>query len=121
MCMEGACSVLEEYSSFSVKEVGRSVSTAVSVENGGSVEAKAAAYWMTLTPNVEDYGGPPPMGMYSPTNSTGGSSNGKPPRTEEDDLKDLEALLNKKSFKELQKSKTGEELLDLIYRPTVQL
>ncbi|KAI3698636.1 hypothetical protein L2E82_42331 [Cichorium intybus] len=41
--------------------------------------------------------------------------------TEEDDLKDLEALLNKKSFKELQKSKTGEELLDLIHRPTVQL
>lgn len=40
-----------------MKEVGRSVSTAVSVENGGSVEAKAAAYWMTLTPNVEDYGG----------------------------------------------------------------
>ncbi|KAI3524085.1 hypothetical protein L1887_02732 [Cichorium endivia] len=61
---------------------------------------------------------PPPMGMYSLTNSTGGGSNGKPPRTEEDDLKDLEALLNKKSFKELQKSKTGEELLDLIHRPT---
>lgn len=42
------------------------------------------------------------------------------PRTEEDDLKDLEALLNKKSFKELQKSKTGEELLDLIRRPTAK-
>ncbi|KAJ4953890.1 hypothetical protein NE237_030722 [Protea cynaroides] len=41
-------------------------------------------------------------------------------RTEEDDLKDLEALLNKKSFKELQKSKTGEELLDLIHRPTAK-
>ncbi|KAI3501478.1 hypothetical protein L1887_29347 [Cichorium endivia] len=63
---------------------------------------------------------PPPMRMYSPMNSTGGGSNGKPPRTEEDDLKDLEALLNKKSFKELQKSKTGEELLDLIHRPTAK-
>lgn len=41
-------------------------------------------------------------------------------RTEEDDLKDLEALLNKKSYKELQKSKTGEELLDLIRRPTAR-
>lgn len=35
-------------------------------------------------------------------------------------MKDLEALLNKKSFRELQKSKTGEELLDLIHRPTAK-
>ncbi|KAL6986470.1 mRNA (2'-O-methyladenosine-N(6)-)-methyltransferase [Sarracenia purpurea var. burkii] len=42
------------------------------------------------------------------------------PRTEEDDMKDLEALLSKKSFKEMQKSKTGEELLDLIHRPTAR-
>ncbi|WCJ26609.1 N6-adenosine-methyltransferase catalytic subunit [Euphorbia peplus] len=42
------------------------------------------------------------------------------PRTEEDDMKDLEALLNKKSFMEIQKSKTGEELLDLIHRPTAK-
>ncbi|KAF5734963.1 N6-adenosine-methyltransferase MT-A70-like [Tripterygium wilfordii] len=42
------------------------------------------------------------------------------PRTEEDDMKDLEALLNKKSFKEMQQSKTGEELLDLIHRPTAK-
>uniref|UniRef100_A0A2N9FZV4 N6-adenosine-methyltransferase MT-A70-like n=1 Tax=Fagus sylvatica TaxID=28930 RepID=A0A2N9FZV4_FAGSY len=42
------------------------------------------------------------------------------PRTEEDDMKDLEALLKKKSFMELQKSKTGEELLDLIHRPTAR-
>ncbi|CAM8951300.1 unnamed protein product [Rhodiola kirilowii] len=41
-------------------------------------------------------------------------------KSEEDDLKDLEALLNKKSFKEQQKSKTGEELLDLIHRPTAK-
>ncbi|XP_076900875.1 putative N(6)-adenosine-methyltransferase MT-A70-like [Bidens hawaiensis] len=64
---------------------------------------------------------PPPMGMYSPMGGGGGGGlNTKPPRTEEDDLKDLEALLNKKSFKELQKSKTGEELLDLIHRPTAR-
>lgn len=40
--------------------------------------------------------------------------------TEEDDLKDLEALLNKKSFKEMQKSKTGEEILNIINRPTAR-
>ncbi|KAK1303627.1 putative N6-adenosine-methyltransferase MT-A70-like [Acorus calamus] len=40
--------------------------------------------------------------------------------TEEDDIKELESLLNKKTFKELQKSKTGEELLDLIHRPTAK-
>ncbi|KAL7611973.1 hypothetical protein Lser_V15G08518 [Lactuca serriola] len=49
--------VLEEYSAFSVKEVKRSVSETVAVDNGGSVEAKAAAYWTTLAPNVEDYSG----------------------------------------------------------------
>ncbi|KAI7740242.1 hypothetical protein M8C21_031173 [Ambrosia artemisiifolia] len=71
---------------------------------------------------------PPPMGMgmYSPMGGSGGVGGGggglnlKPPRSEEDDLKDLEALLNKKSFKEQQKSKTGEELLDLIHRPTAR-
>jgi mRNA (2'-O-methyladenosine-N6-)-methyltransferase len=41
-------------------------------------------------------------------------------RSEEDEMKDLEALLNKKSFREMQKSKTGEELLDLIHRPTAR-
>ncbi|XP_030500869.2 N6-adenosine-methyltransferase MT-A70-like [Cannabis sativa] len=59
----------------------------------------------------------PPLGP----NASG--SNGMPQkglRSEDDDLKDLEALLNKKSFKELQKSKTGEELLDLIHRPTAK-
>ena len=56
----------------------------------------------------------PNMGMSGPNASP------MKPRTEEDDLKDLEALLNKKSFRELQKSKTGEELLDLIHRPTAR-
>lgn len=41
-------------------------------------------------------------------------------RSEEDEMKDVEAMLNKKSFRELQKSKTGEELLDLIHRPTAK-
>ncbi|CAN6480652.1 unnamed protein product [Victoria cruziana] len=55
-----------------------------------------------------------------PATSMGGSATPVKPRTEDDDLKDLEALLNKKSFRELQKSKTGEELLDLIHRPTAR-
>lgn len=45
--------VLEQYSAFSVKEVERGVD----VVEGGSSEAKAAAYWTTLAPNVEDYSG----------------------------------------------------------------
>ncbi|KAK8969456.1 putative N6-adenosine-methyltransferase MT-A70-like [Platanthera guangdongensis] len=53
-----------------------------------------------------------PMGAPSPPPAK--------PRTEEDDRKDIEALLNKKTFRELQKSKTGEELLDLIHRPTAK-
>ncbi|KAM6557784.1 hypothetical protein CsatB_004803 [Cannabis sativa] len=81
-------------------------------------------------------GGPPRlMGMMGvprmsvppfhrpPLGSNASGSNGMPQkglRSEDDDLKDLEALLNKKSFKELQKSKTGEELLDLIHRPTAK-
>ncbi|XP_075508714.1 N(6)-adenosine-methyltransferase MT-A70-like isoform X1 [Primulina tabacum] len=68
---------------------------------------------------------PPPMHRQPPVNpsvlQSGGSNNlGLKPRTEEEDMKDLEALLNKKSFKEMQKSKTGEELLDLIHRPTAK-
>ncbi|KAK9275167.1 hypothetical protein L1049_022428 [Liquidambar formosana] len=60
----------------------------------------------------------PPLGPNAPI--AGPHSISQKPRTEEDDLKDLEALLNKKSFRELQKSKTGEELLDLIHRPTAR-
>ncbi|KAK6162224.1 hypothetical protein DH2020_002065 [Rehmannia glutinosa] len=70
-------------------------------------------------------GVPPPMHRQpsmTPTGFQGGGTNAlaMKPRTEEDDMKDLEALLNKKSFKEMQKSKTGEELLDLIHRPTAK-
>jgi mRNA m6A methyltransferase catalytic subunit len=41
-------------------------------------------------------------------------------RTEEEELKDLEVLLNKKTYREKQNTKTGEELLDLIHRPTAK-
>ncbi|GFQ03156.1 probable n6-adenosine-methyltransferase mt-a70-like [Phtheirospermum japonicum] len=59
-------------------------------------------------------GVPPPMHRQPPPPMM------MKPMTEEDELKDCEALLNKKSFKEMQKSKTGEELLDLIHRPTAK-
>jgi mRNA m6A methyltransferase catalytic subunit len=41
-------------------------------------------------------------------------------KTEEDELKDLELLVNKKTYREKQNTKTGEELLDLIHRPTAK-
>ncbi|XP_019461670.1 PREDICTED: N6-adenosine-methyltransferase MT-A70-like [Lupinus angustifolius] len=55
-------------------------------------------------------------------NAAGSNPNSMPqkPKTFEDEMKDVEALLNKKSFREMQKSKTGEELLDLIHRPTAK-
>ncbi|CAN0910178.1 N6-adenosine-methyltransferase MT-A70-like [Linum grandiflorum] len=59
-------------------------------------------------------------GMMMPAQRPPLGPNAKQQRTEEDDLKDLEALLSKKSFREMQKSKTGEELLDLIHRPTAK-
>lgn len=79
-------------------------------------------------------GGPRVLGMMGlprigvppfhrpPLGPNAGGSNAMPqkPRSEDDDLKDLEALLNKKSYREMQKSKTGEELLDLIHRPTAR-
>lgn len=61
---------------------------------------------------------PPLMGAGGPM---GGQSQPPPkPRSEIDDLKEIEALVNKKTFRETQKSKTGEELLDLIHRPTAK-
>ncbi|XP_074580122.1 putative N(6)-adenosine-methyltransferase MT-A70-like [Curcuma longa] len=88
-------------------------------------------------PLVGPSGGPRVMGMMgmprmmglsplhrplmAPGNSPGGPNSAMPKqRTEEDDLKDLETLLNKKTFREMQMSKTGEELLDLIHRPTAK-
>ncbi|KAI9175070.1 hypothetical protein LWI28_026908 [Acer negundo] len=41
-------------------------------------------------------------------------------RTEEDDWNDIQEMLSKKTYKESQRSKTGEELLDLIQRPTAK-
>lgn len=67
--------------------------------------------------------GLPPQhrGPFGPNAGMGGSNAvAVKPKSEEDVMKDLEALLNKKSFKEMQKSKTGEELLDLIHRPTAK-
>ncbi|KAI3732215.1 hypothetical protein L1987_63414 [Smallanthus sonchifolius] len=55
-CTEELDRVLDEYSAFSVKEVESAGSVAAAVE-GGSPEARAAAYWTTLAPNVEDYSG----------------------------------------------------------------
>ena len=65
----------------------------------------------------------PPLGPGAAVGLPGGGLGammGQKSRSEDDDLKDLEALLNKKSFREMQKSKTGEELLDLIHRPTAR-
>ncbi|KAJ7530740.1 hypothetical protein O6H91_14G017000 [Diphasiastrum complanatum] len=59
--------------------------------------------------------GPGPALVPGPPSSTG-----KNRGSDDDVLKDLEALLSKKSFRELQKSKTGEELLDLLHRPTAK-
>ncbi|KAJ8424107.1 hypothetical protein Cgig2_000853 [Carnegiea gigantea] len=60
----------------------------------------------------------PPFGPNAPM--SGANALPVKPKSDEDVMKDLEALLNKKSFKEMQKSKTGEELLDLIHRPTAK-
>ncbi|XP_058104888.1 probable N6-adenosine-methyltransferase MT-A70-like [Magnolia sinica] len=59
----------------------------------------------------------PPLG---PTSMVSPNSTALKASTEEDDMKDVEALLNKKTFRELQQSKTGEELHDLIHRPTAK-
>ncbi|KAI4297110.1 hypothetical protein L6164_037014 [Bauhinia variegata] len=82
------------------------------------------------TPRVMGMMGMPPRGMAIPSlhrpplgpNVPPGGNNAMPqkPTSEEDVLKDVEALLSKKSYMELQKSKTGEELLDLIHRPTAR-
>ncbi|ONK73666.1 uncharacterized protein A4U43_C04F34010 [Asparagus officinalis] len=69
--------------------------------------------------------GPPlhrPPQLMGPTGPMVGPGQGQPkqPRSEIDEMKEIEALLNKKTFREAQKSKTGEELLDLIHRPTAK-
>ncbi|MCL7030301.1 hypothetical protein MKW94_000587 [Papaver nudicaule] len=42
------------------------------------------------------------------------------PRTEEDDLKDVQAMCDKKSVRELEKCKIADDILDLIHRPTAK-
>ncbi|XP_020539736.1 N6-adenosine-methyltransferase MT-A70-like isoform X2 [Jatropha curcas] len=90
-----------------------------------------ADMWMSGGPGGDMWNGPPRGGMVGPRGMMMGPrgmmqrpplsmQQQQKPRTEEDDMKDLEALLNKKSFMEIQKSKTGEELLDLIHRPTAK-
>ncbi|KAF9624839.1 hypothetical protein IFM89_015393 [Coptis chinensis] len=51
---------------------------------------------------------------FSPSSTASGSLISE----EEDGMKALEAMLSKKSFREQENSKIGEELLDLINRPT---
>lgn len=76
-------------------------------------------------------GGPRAMGLIGlaplqrpligPGNTPGGPNPAMLKQgTEEDDLNDLDALLNKKTFKEMQLSKAGEEILELIHRPTAK-
>ncbi|XP_071692171.1 protein EARLY-RESPONSIVE TO DEHYDRATION 7, chloroplastic-like [Rutidosis leptorrhynchoides] len=48
--------ILEEYSAFSVKSVVAPAAV-VAEDGGGTAEVKAAAYWTTLAPNVEEYSG----------------------------------------------------------------
>ncbi|PIA34803.1 hypothetical protein AQUCO_03700229v1 [Aquilegia coerulea] len=90
---------------------------------GPMMVARGEPRGMGFMGNPRGMGGIPPL--HRPplgTNSTMGGLNSttQKPRSEEDDIKDLEALLSKKSFREQQKSKTGEELLDLIHRPTAR-
>lgn len=74
------------------------------------------------SPRVPGLMGMPPTVGLTPLPRPGGTTSGgsNKHRTEEDDLKDLEMLINKKTYKEKQQSKTGEELLDLIHRPTAK-
>ncbi|CAN6253826.1 unnamed protein product [Urochloa humidicola] len=62
----------------------------------------------------------PPGAVLPMGGGPGAGPNQLKQRTEEDDLKDLELLLNKKTYREKQNTKTGEELLDLIHRPTAK-
>ncbi|KAJ0971095.1 hypothetical protein J5N97_019054 [Dioscorea zingiberensis] len=64
---------------------------------------------------------PHPRTLLGPSAPMGGPSPAQPKaKSDDDDMKDLEALLNKKTYRESQKTKTGEELLDLIHRPTAR-
>uniref|UniRef100_J3LFS3 N6-adenosine-methyltransferase MT-A70-like n=1 Tax=Oryza brachyantha TaxID=4533 RepID=J3LFS3_ORYBR len=61
-----------------------------------------------------------PAGVIAMGGGMGPNPTQQKQKTEEDELKDLELLLNKKTYREKQNTKTGEELLDLIHRPTAK-
>ncbi|XP_045816691.1 putative N6-adenosine-methyltransferase MT-A70-like [Trifolium pratense] len=58
-----------------------------------------------------------PLGPNASGSSSSSSVNAN---TYDEDLKEVEAILNKKSFREMQTCKNGEELFDLIHRPTAR-
>lgn len=62
------------------------------------------------------FGGPFPRPPHAPGLHGGMGGKGRGPAEEED----IDALLHKKSFKEQQQSKTAEELLELLHRPTAK-
>ncbi|KAF0928398.1 hypothetical protein E2562_003216 [Oryza meyeriana var. granulata] len=61
-----------------------------------------------------------PAGVIAMGGGMGPSPTHQKQKTKEDELKDLELLLNKKTYREKQNTKTGEELLHLIHRPTAK-
>uniref|UniRef100_A0A0D9VJD5 N6-adenosine-methyltransferase MT-A70-like n=1 Tax=Leersia perrieri TaxID=77586 RepID=A0A0D9VJD5_9ORYZ len=71
-----------------------------------------------MMPLQRPFMGPP--GVIAMGGGMGPSPTQQKQKTEEDELKDLELLLNKKTYREKQNTKTGEELLDLIHRPTAK-
>lgn len=62
------------------------------------------------------FGAPFPRPPHGPNLHGGMGGKGRGPANEED----IDALLHKKSFKEQQQSKTAEELLELLHRPTAK-
>lgn len=62
------------------------------------------------------FGAPFPRPPHGPGLHGGMGGKGRGPADEED----IDALLHKKSFKEQQQSKTAEELLELLHRPTAK-
>ncbi|KAL2649644.1 hypothetical protein R1flu_017772 [Riccia fluitans] len=65
-------------------------------------------------------GGMPPFPRPVPGLGSGPPVAASKRSRDDEEMKDLEALLSKKSYKELQQSKTGEELLELLHRPTAK-
>ncbi|KAK2439478.1 mRNA (2'-O-methyladenosine-N(6)-)-methyltransferase [Trifolium repens] len=83
---------------------------------------RGAPRLMGMMASQRGIGIPPMHRLPLGPNVSGSSVNAIPqkPKTYDDDVKDVEALLNKKTFKEMQKSKAGEELYHLLHRPTAR-